>query len=98
MSLSSIGPSVALNSDATVTCSYRGVPEPDVHWYHNGTELQSNVKHRIEITVGQSILTVRNVNESDAGVYRCSVSNVNTANFGGTDFANITLDVYSKLY
>lgn len=65
-----------LGSDYTIRCEVRGNPQPSVDWNRNDVSLTSNDRYIIDNTG----LLIKNVRESDDGVYTCSALVLETAN------------------
>ena len=65
---------VALTDLATLTCRPpRGLPEPHVHWLHDGRLVTGD--GRVRVTPAGSLL-VHDARKHDAGAYVCVASNV----------------------
>ena len=64
-------------SDAVLTCTASGTPIDSIVWSVDGTPVNKSLEH-IDINVvgvGQSELEFRPIQLSDAGTYKCEVSN-----------------------
>ncbi|VDM84406.1 unnamed protein product [Strongylus vulgaris] len=61
---------------ATLTCEIEGMPLPRIIWYKDGQELAvPSIKFDSQFTDGSAELTVKNLEQSDAGKYRCHAAN-----------------------
>ncbi|XP_067662288.1 hemicentin-1-like isoform X1 [Haliotis asinina] len=78
---------VATGDRARLTCEAEGIPRPEITWYRGDRKLQS--AYNVDITRNGRLI-IRNVQEMDAGDYRCVVSNE-----AGSDNAKVTLEVGS---
>ena len=58
-------------------CVVAGYPTPDVAWTKNGVELNltRDVRLNVSSNNGNHHLTISNVQQSDAGQYRCVANN-----------------------
>lgn len=65
-----------LGSDYKIRCEVRGNPQPSVDWIRNDASLTSNERYIID----SSGLLIKNVRESDDGVYTCSALVLETGN------------------
>lgn len=65
-----------LGSDYKIRCEVRGNPQPSVDWVRNGESLTSNERYIID----SSGLLIKNVRESDDGVYICTALVLETGN------------------
>ena len=63
--------------DVAFSCLVGGSPPPSVSWTRNGVELNFTANHRVSLfsTNNNHSLAITNVQESDAGQYRCVASN-----------------------
>jgi len=69
-----------------------GRPNPEICWYHNGTQVYNDRTHKIVINQdGVSSLIFQPVSLSDAGSYRCVASNG-----GGEESFEVTVTVKRK--
>ena len=83
--------SVIEGDNVTLSCNASGNPEPTISWTRDGS-LVSSGDQRISFEAGNRQLTIRNVNRTDSGEYRCVADNSE-----GNDTSNaITLDVKCK--
>lgn len=66
-----------------------GRPNPEISWYHNGRQVQSDRTHKIVINQdGVNSLIFQPVSWSDSGSYRCVASNG-----GGQDSFEVSVNV-----
>lgn len=65
-----------LGTDYKIRCEVRGNPQPSVDWGRNDVSLTSNERYIID----SSGLLIKNVRESDDGVYTCSALVLETGN------------------
>ncbi|XP_055913981.1 fasciclin-2 isoform X2 [Eupeodes corollae] len=63
-----------LGSDYIVKCEVRADPNPTVDWMRNGDQIRTNDKYVVQ-TDG---LLIRNVQESDDGIYTCRAAVIET--------------------
>ncbi|XP_070525899.1 protogenin isoform X2 [Cardiocondyla obscurior] len=79
-------------SNLNLACAASGYPSPLVTWSFIPPFIGNVTKPRIffNSTTGVSILPLRNVNVSDAGIYQCSLKNSITNDL---EVQNITIDV-----
>ncbi|CAG9558595.1 unnamed protein product [Danaus chrysippus] len=68
---------VLVGETATLCCSFKGKPTPEIVWMKNGHEIEENTK-RIKITQNnlKACLTIENVNIEDEGRYSCEATNI----------------------
>lgn len=71
-------------------CTATGFPKPHVAWYFNGERMLLN--ERIILQHNGSIL-IKNVQNSDAGVYTCQVENIH-----GKISASVPLEVTGEYF
>ena len=71
-----------------LVCSFTGIPAPEIHWEKDGSLLLLGEGMRIVNSTGRSQLEIISLLQSDAGVYRCSVTNV-----AGMDTQSVRLEV-----
>ncbi|KAK6011907.1 immunoglobulin I-set domain protein, partial [Ostertagia ostertagi] len=61
---------------ATLSCNLEGNPEPQIAWFKDDKELiVSSSKYQARYSDGLSELTIKNIEESDAGRYSCRATN-----------------------
>ncbi|PIO76038.1 immunoglobulin I-set domain protein [Teladorsagia circumcincta] len=61
---------------ATLSCNLEGNPEPQIAWFKDNKELVvSSSKYQARYSDGLSELTIKNIEESDAGRYSCRATN-----------------------
>ena len=77
-----ISSSVTEKETATATfhCYFEGKPWPDVDWFRNDTKLvidnsRVTVSKTGDVTNGMSTLTIRKLNRTDEGMYKCVANN-----------------------
>lgn len=77
-----------LHGTLTLKCIVEGKPST-VHWLKNGQHIANDLRYRVETSDnGECILIVKNLTNSDSGVYTCEVAN----KFGVTSYnGNITV-------
>ena len=78
--LRSPSPVVKLEKEVVViSCGFEGKPLPTVQWYVNDTKLVTNrrlVANQLgDVRNARSLLTIKNLNRADEGLYKCVVSN-----------------------
>lgn len=59
----------------TLSCNFGGEPIPTISWTINGSPLHISGNFRILATDDNKHLTIRNVNRTDSGEYRCVAHN-----------------------
>ena len=74
-----------------LVCTFTGVPAPMIRWEKDESVFSLGVGRRIINSTGRSALEIESLRISDAGVYRCSVSNV-----GGMASRSVRLEVRRK--
>ena len=74
-------------------CSFTGVPAPDIRWEKDGSVFLLGDGKRITNSAGTSQLEIINLTLSDAGEYRCSVTN-----HAGMDTNSVRLEVVEGQY
>ncbi|GLV37761.1 vein [Carabus blaptoides fortunei] len=68
---------VKVNDILRLTCGVRGNPPPIVTWYKDGREIRGKRKRpRIKHMEKKSVLSIQNVDSSDAGKYECRAKGV----------------------
>lgn len=70
-----------INSDYKIKCEVKGNPTPTVDWYKN----EVNIVTQERYIVGEGGLTIKNVRESDDGVYRCTAVVISTGQIKSTE-------------
>nr|CDJ96599.1 Immunoglobulin I-set and Fibronectin domain containing protein [Haemonchus contortus] len=61
---------------ATLSCDLEGNPEPQIAWFKDDKELITpSTKYEARYSDGLSELTIKNIEESDAGQYCCRATN-----------------------
>lgn len=65
-----------LGSDYKIKCEVKGRPQPLVDWLRNGQVLTTNDRYIID----NNGLQIKNVKESDDGIYICSAVVIETGN------------------
>lgn len=83
----------------SVTCGARGIPQPVLSWYKDGTIINSALSTNIDIVYTiidnatvQSVLSLSFTSDNDEGVYRCVGTN-NLPNGTVVQSRSFTLDV-----
>lgn len=68
---------VLVGETATLCCSFKGKPTPEIVWMKNGHEIEENT-NRIKITQNnfKACLIIENVNIEDEGRYSCEATNI----------------------
>ncbi|XP_015751598.1 PREDICTED: roundabout homolog 3-like isoform X2 [Acropora digitifera] len=74
-------------------CTVSGNPPPTVEWLFNEGKLQPGVKHSIE----KGKLTVKNLNYSDAGKYKCVAKNILGSSNGSATLTVRGVPVFTKV-
>lgn len=66
-----------LDNDVTINCRIYGIANSSVKWFHGDltNELNRNDEHYV-FNESTSTLTIKNIKETDAGIYICKVSNI----------------------
>ncbi|XP_044749607.1 fasciclin-2 isoform X2 [Coccinella septempunctata] len=70
-----------INTDYTIKCEVKGNPSPTVDWYKNEVNIVTQERY-IVVNGG---LTIKNVRESDDGVYRCTAVVISTGQIKSTE-------------
>ncbi|XP_020610394.1 Down syndrome cell adhesion molecule-like isoform X2 [Orbicella faveolata] len=73
----------------TLSCKADGNPVPTISWTVNGSPISVRDNSRISFSENKQQLTVRNVERTDSGVYRCVASN----KFGNATSDAASLDI-----
>ncbi|CAJ0566744.1 unnamed protein product, partial [Mesorhabditis spiculigera] len=61
---------------ATLSCDVEGMPAPRIRWFKGDKELPTNSpKYNTRYLNGLAELTVKNIEETDAGIYTCRATN-----------------------
>ena len=68
-------PTHTKGDDFELVCSFTGAPAPDILWEKDGSVFLLGEGRRVTNSVGTSQLEIINLTLSDAGEYRCSVTN-----------------------
>ncbi|KAH7637606.1 hypothetical protein HUG17_8710 [Dermatophagoides farinae] len=55
--------------------SYEGYPSPKAEWYHSGKIIKTSKKASVEIMMSRTILTIKNFDDDDIGLYKLSLEN-----------------------
>ncbi|XP_075679359.1 titin-like isoform X2 [Dermatophagoides pteronyssinus] len=55
--------------------SYEGYPSPKAEWYHSGKIIKTSKKSSVEIMMSRTILTIKNFDDDDIGLYKLSLEN-----------------------
>ncbi|XP_062138031.1 fasciclin-2 isoform X3 [Drosophila sulfurigaster albostrigata] len=63
-----------LGSDYTITCEVKADPNPTIDWLRNGDPIRNDAKHVVQANG----LLVRNVAETDDGIYTCRAAVIDT--------------------
>ena len=71
-----------------LVCTFTCIPAPDIRWEKDGSVFLFGVGRRVINRTGRSQLEINSLLQSDAGVYRCSVSNI-----AGMDAQSVRLEV-----
>jgi len=73
---------VRVGDDASLLCTTRGNPKPDVTWLHNGHIIDQGISSVVSNSLGdrssveEHTLFLQKVEITDAGKYTCLASNV----------------------
>lgn len=54
---------------------YEGHPAPKCEWFHSGKALKTSKKTSVEIMMSRTILTIKNFDEDDVGLYKLILEN-----------------------
>lgn len=86
-----------INTSILLSCNHTGIPRPDITWYtpNNLRIVASTVSSKYKI-VNASYLEIKQLQESDAGVYKCSAINEFTYRFLRNRVGAVNLNVYCK--
>lgn len=61
---------------ATLSCEVDGAPEPRITWFKDDKEVNvPSIKFDSQYSEGSAELTVKNIEQADAGSYRCRATN-----------------------
>ena len=71
-----------------LSCEALGKPDPEIIWYKNEIEMSHNIGSSSSGSAGRAVLTIKNLQSSNAGMYTCRARNSE-----GTVSRNFTLDV-----
>lgn len=63
------------NENFSLDISYDGYPSPKVEWYYSGRMLKTSKKASVEIMMSRTILTIKNFDDTDVGLYKLSLEN-----------------------
>ena len=77
-------------SHVTFSSDANSVPEPTFSWTKNGSAVTAN--DRISLSADKKQLSIRNVNRTDSGEYRCVAAN----SVGAVSSNSATLAVHCK--
>ncbi|CAO4376987.1 unnamed protein product [Caenorhabditis nigoni] len=61
------------DTTARIPCPIIGYPEPNIIWFHNDFPLE--LEGRVSFDQANGVLSIENVKEEDAGIYRCEGTN-----------------------
>ena len=61
--------------NVTLSCNADGNPVPTISWTKNGSPVDTSYNSRIGFSKDKKQLTIRNVNRTDSGEYRCVANN-----------------------
>ena len=76
---------------ATLRCIATGTPPPNFQWLKDGSVVACSTGDTITTNNGDSILTITNVQTSDAGTYECRAFNSE-----GSDTGSATITVFGE--
>lgn len=79
-------------NDAKIAVTVSGVPYPELSWFFNDKPIGESEKYTIKHDGDHHILTVRNCEKGDHGVYKCIASNRE-----GKDITQGRLDVVNEV-
>lgn len=80
-----------MGSSTVLECKVIGSPPISVSWFHDGQAITSGEKYQATLTDNTCSLRVNAVQESDAGNYSCTATNV-----AGSDECDAYLIVRGK--
>ncbi len=94
---------VITGGDLNLTCEALGIPEPTITWNGPGGSDNFTSEDILQTTVSQngselvvSILRLRSLQLSDAGIYSCTAVNTVVGGIVTEDSRNFTLTVHCK--
>ena len=85
---------VDLDGTVTLRCVADGIPSVVYTWLKNSNVLTMNTlspENRARFTISNNVLTIRNVNTGDNGMYQCAAANLH-----GTRYSSAQLRVLSE--
>ena len=79
-----------LGQDVSITCKANGFPHAKITWEDDeGVNLPFVYRQKVTVKDGESILTIKELTNTDKGLYRCKAS----SDIGPSDFASVKLIV-----
>ena len=78
--------------DVILSCDAVGNPVLTISWTRNGSPVDSSDSSRITFSADKKQITIRNVNRTDSGEYRCVANNI----LGNATSNGAILDVQCK--
>ena len=61
--------------NVTLSCNATGNPVPTISWTRDGSPVETRKNARISFSDDKKQFTIRNVNRTDSGEYRCVANN-----------------------